>query len=426
MRTTGSGTTVSRAARWAEAGWFGYVLAISATGLGLPLLGATVRPEHVGLLVLVAVAVVGRRHRVALSLGPPFWVSLGAWVAALTVSSVFVAWEPARSVYIVLLIVASLGAMAILMSLEIDRARLVEVGTWAVAALAAVTVVAFFTMPIVSPSGPLVALDAGTDDVRRAVGLALEANIAGSFAALWLAVVLVHRAALPLSTLVLCAPIAAMAVLTLTRAAWVSVAITAVVLLFSLLRSRRAIVSGAASVAALGAATAVAAILGGDNAWAVRLRGLVDLGSGTGAFRLETWAMALDDVRESGAWLVGLGANSFQQRHADLVDSKQIDYFSNAWLAQFHDGGLIGIVGIIVALGYAWWRTSRRILVLPFFATLALTAGFTNQLWFAFPWVMLALLSYRSRTEVASTAGVDDAQPDDGPRELARNAREDA
>lgn len=372
--------------------WVAYLLCLSATGMGVHVGEATVRPEHVGVLLLIPLILAGgelpaQPRRIV-------FVGLGVWVACCALSSVFVAVIPLQSLYIVGLIIASLIAFSLTLHARVEKTLLIEVGTWVIAALSAISLVAYLVAGTAEPGQLLVTVDSdGT--TKRLVGLAFEANIMGSFTALWVGLVVYYRASLTVGAKIATSIIVMASILTLTRAAWIALALTLLYALVVSWRSRAAWIAAALAIVVGGTATIAILMSSSDSGvWLDRLKTLVDLGSGTGAFRVISWGLALHDLATSGSWLIGMGTNSFRQRHVEELSTKSIDYLSNAWLAQLHDSGIIGFLGIVVALVALWIGTQRRRDALPLFATLGITAALTNPLWFAYPWVFMALLDF--------------------------------
>src|SRR5581483_4826183 len=115
----------------------------------------------------------------------------------------------------------------------------------------------------------------------------------------------------------------------------------------------------------------------------------------TGAYRLNTATTALTDLHQAG-WhsLVGLGTNSYGQRHVDLtIPGHPPGYLSILPLVVVYDTGVIGAV-LAVAFAVGVLRRGRYgpgthagIL-----AALLVAATATNPMWFAYVWIVIALL----------------------------------
>ncbi|WP_305001436.1 glycosyltransferase [Salinibacterium soli] len=374
----------------------------------MPVWEGTVRPEHVGILLL-APLLLGSGTR-STPVPRPVLVGLALWLAVGTLSSLLFAPDPLRSIYIVALITASLVAFVAVSRSRVDKALLVEVGTWVLAALSTGSLLVLLLAPEYPVGTPWVtAYGDGYGDgaTGRIVGLAFEPNIMGGLSSVWVALVVYHRRRLSRAALVATSTIVLAAVLTLTRASWVALAVTLVVALVAARRTRAVLLAtGIAVVAGVGALALAVATAPRDAPWLERLVGLLDLSSGTGAFRVATWVQAMQDLAASGSWAIGLGVNTFQQRHVPAPGAAPIEYFSNAWLAQLHDTGMIGTVALLASLVGLWAATRRRLDALAVFATLAITAAFANPLWFAYPWVVLALLEFRPRRPSAGNARI--------------------
>jgi hypothetical protein len=120
---------------------------------------------------------------------------------------------------------------------------------------------------------------------------------------------------------------------------------------------------------------------------------LVETNSGTGRNRVDLWKTALDDVGGVSS-AVGLGLNSFGQRHLDPTrpDDPTPAYLGSLPLQVFYDTGLIGALLLACALASMWPRSreARRratgLLVVVFVSTTA-----TSTLWFGSTWALVAL-----------------------------------
>ncbi|WP_255546226.1 O-antigen ligase [Glaciihabitans sp. dw_435] len=203
--------------------------------------------------------------------------------------------------------------------------------------------------------------------------------------------------------------IALATILTMTRAAWVALA---VIVVFALVRDRSRAVQNI-GVVIVSIVVVLGSLASGALNWLTpltdRATSLFDLESGTGGFRARSWAMAFDDISAQNSLFTGLGVNTFEQRHADLVQAGLADYLSNAWIAQLYDVGLLGLCAVIVGLIFVWWSTRRRGDSIAFFVALAITTALTNSLWFAFGWVFMTLFDFRSR--IVPNGGIDQKRP---------------
>jgi hypothetical protein len=114
-------------------------------------------------------------------------------------------------------------------------------------------------------------------------------------------------------------------------------------------------------------------------------------------FRLERVPIALSDL--GGSPLIGLGASSFGQRHADVSQGGEPDHLAIMAVAVLYESGVIGFVALGVAfaiLAVALWRASRdRALsgsaaaFVGAITTTVVAFQATNALHFAGVWLML-------------------------------------
>jgi O-antigen ligase len=253
--------------------------------------------------------------------------------------------------------------------------------------------------------------DVATDPIYKATGTFLEANLFGSFQAFTVVAGIAllsssEKATRPASVLlVLGTSVSAIAMaLSLTRAAWLG-AICGVLLLlaFHQLRSGRSIalllrfaVVGFVSVAAL----APTGLLGSVVA---RFRDIgISESSGTLAFRLERFRLALQEWPSSP--FLGLGTNSYAQRHWDPTRDYAPDYLPNLLLATLYDTGILGLlilVSVFAALVGALIsvtvrnKTGRQgalaLAMLCGAAVLFVSYQATNGFWFSYVWIILAI-----------------------------------
>jgi hypothetical protein len=116
----------------------------------------------------------------------------------------------------------------------------------------------------------------------------------------------------------------------------------------------------------------------------------------TVTFRLERIPVALADIPHS--MIIGLGANSFGQRHADVSQNGAPDHIAILALAAVYESGVVGAAGLgigFLLILFVMFRSTRR---RPDRGTIAAYAGAlacllvayetTNALNFAFIWLI--------------------------------------
>ncbi len=380
--------------------WLLYVASFSVSGLGLQLSGAVLQPEMLSLPLLLlamrhrgseASAGGGRHVRGQVLL----WVGIALWLGSNVISSAVIAPEPAKSLRIVGLILCSLIAFGLVRQLGRETAlRYLSSAVAFLTLYGVIILIAWVSAQVTRTDNSLVVLNYG-ESVYRTQGLMIEPNLLASLLVLFMCVMFVFRAELNRALLSLAFPVMGLAAfLSFTRAAWVGMAILLIVWVLSgrraLLKTMVFVLSGAFLVGALGALVSSAGQLLGST-FSDRLTGLFDFGSGTGAYRASAWKLAMNDYLQLGHPLIGLGTNSFSQRHSAQDSSTGEAYLGNFWIVLLHDSGLIGTVGFLLIAIYLAVRV-HRLAVVPLYATLAVTALATSPMWFAFPWVALALV----------------------------------
>ena len=135
--------------------------------------------------------------------------------------------------------------------------------------------------------------------------------------------------------------------------------------------------------------------------------------SDTLAFRLDRVPVALKDLTRDP--IIGLGANSFGQRHIDISQfNNQPDHIAILALAALYESGVVGSAGLAVGFSLillTLWRASRRSVVGPVAAayigslfSLLVAYQATNALNFSLIWLIsgaglaLALRTYADET----------------------------
>jgi hypothetical protein len=194
-----------------------------------------------------------------------------------------------------------------------------------------------------------------SDTLQAAGGLAKEHDILGSMAgSTAIAFLVLSREPNPVfsrlfSLFGFWVSLAAM-LASLARGAWIGFAICFLLLVpFRRLRyaGRRMLGRGAVTVLILAVAGAGFLYLSftqqhstESNTLVLRGSQIVDLQSGSGAARTQEWRTALDDVK--GSPLLGLGTNSYGQRHLGLrVDEP--GYLGNLYIRTLYDSGIVGL-----------------------------------------------------------------------------------
>ncbi len=211
-------------------------------------------------------------------------------------------------------------------------------------------------------------------------------------------------------------------VASLTRGAWLTFAIAFVAML--LLRRRPIarrnrmgslgallILLGLGALGIFAYATATSGTAP-PNAIVAKGAQLVNSSSGSGQARISEWRLALEDLPKSP--IIGLGTNSFGQRHIDpkkAATNPKGSFLGNLWMRSLYDGGIIGLLALVAFWASIMWpkraiRESRGDLApvaWPFTFMVVMMAGayiFTDaslQIW---PWIVFGVAAALRRLAV--------------------------
>lgn len=204
--------------------------------------------------------------------------------------------------------------------------------------------------------------------------------------------------------LVMAAPIAILT--THTRAALVSL-IIGLCVVFICRRTARGLVLGAG---AIGAAAGASLLLKGGDSGLEKFGSLFDTSGGTGGLRLQLNTLAFEEWKNSDSTLLGLGWNSFGQRHVDPTRPfmNLPAYIGNLPLQIVYDGGLLAVltvalaasVVVVVLLGRKRGGLIISLAVPYLLFSLSTSVLWLFETWF---WVGLAwgLMGEKPRTDTA-------------------------
>ncbi|WP_080738217.1 O-antigen ligase family protein [Rhodococcoides fascians] len=368
--------------RWA---WALYFLAICSSGLQTTVSGLTVRPEYFAAPIFVlALYAHSRRDGTSAARRPvPGGVYIGAagLVATGLLSSLLVAPEAGASLRMGVQLIVALLAMIPLASVNIDIRTTI---LWSSVILCTISVASILYF-LVDPS-------------RRVSGLAFEYNIMGSLCVGWIGVLyyfaddakVVTRQVFAMSV-----PIVIALILTSTRAAWVALGF---ILLFWAARNvtKQPVTVFSSLLAAALAAFYLQEIyysVGDQDTFLWRVVHVVDIQTGTGAYRVQLWNDALTQIatRDWGV-LFGTGLNSFPQFNPVDPTFVAAAYLSSMWLAVLYDVGIVGTIFFLVLATSLFLAVKNKWRAVPLFVALAVCTSITNIIWFAFPWTLIALV----------------------------------
>jgi hypothetical protein len=349
-------------------------------------------PEHVVLLVaLVSLAISTRINRVATVLRSPTVLLLGLFIAWATAMSFLRAPERTASLAIAgwlaldwLILVLALAAID-------DTETIERVGSMAAVAAAIVAIALW----VLSSAG-MIAFGTQQETLTgapAAYGLSFEANILASTLAIWLFLILTGARSTRFRVTAF-GLLGTALVLSLTRAAIIGLLLGLAVWAVlegkvALRRTFRSLTVAAVTIAAL-SLFAPSVI----SPFTTKLAAAGAFNSGTGQLRVETWTKALGDIHGSTNALVGLGLNTFGQRHIDPT-APELDrayYLGNLPLEIFYDTGLVGI--LLLAGAVASMRPLRRkrpgravgLIIIFLVCSIA-----TSTFWFGSTWLLIAM-----------------------------------
>lgn len=371
--------------------WCVLFLAVCANGASVDVAGATFRPEYFVVPLFVAALVAHHRRE-----GTPFRSMSGrertvagamiVWVLIAVMTSSVVAPSPLLSLRSCVQFLVGLVVFFPLLLSSLDRVYALRSGTVILSSISTGSIGYW----LLDPS-------------RRVSGLAFEYNIMGSLCAAWLGVMYYYVGQrLSNGTPIMdrrlgCAavPIVIALLLTETRAAWGALL---VIVLFAACRvvGRYPISVIAATMGLCLGAAALAGVRdgSGEDTLLWRISHLTDFDSGTGAYRMLLWQDAITQIgARDWSFLWGTGANSFSQFNPVDPTFVGAAYLSSIWLGLLYDVGALGSIAFLVTVAGIVSRIPRPVHAIPLIVSLAACASLTNILWFAFPWVFLALVA---------------------------------
>jgi hypothetical protein len=156
-----------------------------------------------------------------------------------------------------------------------------------------------------------------------------------------------------------------------------------------------------------GVGTTTAATIGTQASQAL------DFANSTGALRLVEWKEALHEVR--GSWLLGLGTNSWGQRHFEITQFGPIPAFLGNWaIRTLYDSGIAGLALLCWFFLIVVWPSRSLRAVTGDAAVLARALAFgsivllvaylaTDALLLVWPWILFGLV--RAARRLAVDAG---------------------
>lgn len=406
--------------------WILYVAAMASSGISIQVLGQTVLPEHVLLIVLICHALFAPRAaedlkgsaraykqeaRLRLAL-----VLLVAWLVLLSVMSAFNASVPEQSLRLIMWLAINVVAAVVVYKSRQDLFRMIRDALSTMIVLIVIAITGWAFASATSTLNIFVEKDYASETFRMK-GLMLEPNLLAAICLLWLCLAYIFHKAIT-RRLFWCAVIfmSVAIFLTYTRTAWVMLAVlvVAAVIKASSHVSRLFVIPVVLLITLIAFESASnVGLPQGENSItgtvSDRAEDMFNFATGTGAFRLITWEIAAEEIARDGI-LFGHGYNAFPQSHENFITGSGQLYLGFFWLALLYDAGLLGFLSFLFAF-ILIWRSGAKGSYILFLSFIALSIS-TNPTWYAFPWV-LAILAVRADAMDRGTLGRARFLPDD-------------
>jgi O-antigen ligase len=389
--------------------WALYFICISLTGLTVPVGSLLVKPELFGFIFLfLGLRQTAARTNAFSRAGFQVLPILGAfaYLTPLIYSSVVRAPVPAASLWITVQV--GLGVLAFLVVIYAGQWRddLISTGTMVIGGISLLSVVGYLLVAVVGvlPPGTF-----GVGPDLRLIGFSLETNIFAAQAVCWLAVLLFLAPPMRRYEKVLVIALLVAVVLAGTRSAWLAGALVAGIWTWRKVASSQWLVVVGLSVlvlvAVVPAAIASAGVRADPNSLLGRLSNLFDFSEGTGAYRVNIYDIAWQEIQTWPRWLHGSGMNSYSQFHLIDATGRYAEYLGNIWLATLYDGGGIALAGLLLLVGSATLRARVPVAAIVVISAVFLCSSSTNAIWFQFPWIYMAMAARAPEGKGLTAAG---------------------
>jgi hypothetical protein len=353
-------------------------------------------PEHVVLLIaLISLAMSMRLDRVWAVLRSPTVLLLGLFIVWGGAVSFMRAPERTSSLAIVGWLALDWLILVLAMAAIEDSSKIERVGAAAAVGAAAIAIVLWGLS-----SAGMIAFGTQLEPLthaQAAYGLSFEANILASTMAIWLFLILTGARSARFRVIAF-ALLGTALVLSLTRAAIIGLVLGLVV--WALLEGKVATGRVLRSLAAAAVAIAVLSVLAPSVTapFTKKIADAATFSSGTGQLRAQSWSTAVGDIHGAGDALLGLGMNTFGQRHLDptVPELDRGYYLGNLPLEIFYDTGFVGVLLIVAAI--ATMRPLRRehpgraVGLIVIYVICSIT---TSAFWFGSTWLLIAMALHR-------------------------------
>lgn len=378
------------------------LIASFANGVHAEVAGARIRFELPMALVVIAVVTwLCRRCRHSLTMPDPrLAVAAAAWLLLELLASIVRSPDKLNSAFLLVNLMVGV-AVYVVVAATTQRVKLtlITVGTWVLSSVSTVSIVTL----VLLPSNRVLLSNPSIGSTPLISGLASEPNLWAQICVAWVALLIVYRRQTTPLLLWLLVPILTSAILTNTRAAWITLVPILAVVVYINRRNYKRLAVGAGLLVIAAAITIPFIVAGRDVRGSVgwKVFNLLNGGTGTGAFRLQTDQVALNDLRSPLDWLFGLGTNSFGQRHPTNILGSADGYLANLWSGLIYDSGLLGLLAFLTLVFFIMARSSLRAFAWLPVVVVLFCATFTNPMWLVFPWFIFGLLPVETRSTAA-------------------------
>ncbi|WP_037141802.1 O-antigen ligase family protein [Rhodococcoides fascians] len=366
------------------------VLAAMWTGFMLPVAGINMRIDTLLMPAgIISALLNGYGPKVVRAVREPVVLLMLAFIGVNVLSSVVFAVAPGESLRIVIWYASNLIILVLALACWAEsRERLYRLLFIGAVVNVFAGLVGWF---IISSGGTW---GGYTDGIygARASGIAFEANILAGICAIWLLIAITQTRKLSWITWATILVGSGVTIMTNTRAAVVAVVVGALV--YFVFRGRKSL------------RVVPVLISVGIAAWAVRVfdpdtyeqivgkLSNVQFNNDTATYRYNVWDIASSEP-QGWSVLLGMGTNSYGQRHLDPTDltNTKAAYIGNLPLQTYYDVGIVGVAILAVAVFLVWKRGTRysrqrRLAILTGFLIISTAC---SPFFFAYFWLMIAL-----------------------------------